>query len=263
MNRILKLILLLLIPLFSFGQENDFYDLDNSYHWIFKKMKVKSLKIHTKEYDDTGNLNEEYIELIQNFDKNGDIIWEKEFYDDSTAAWEVNYKYNDNHQTIRTEWTWLDEKDQDLTEYEYNSDNELIKSCDYYKSVNSPIFNLEGCQLYHYKNNRIIKVTDLDDNIESYYRKKGDTILGFSSDKKLKYKYKNGEFVYQKLDSIIFLYERNKINQILKATKTDHHKNIIEISTYEYSNGLLTKVITRNKFGVLRETEEYEYDYNK
>ena len=261
MNRPIKFILLLLIPLFSIGQEKDFYDLDNSYHRIFKKAKVKSLKKFTKEYNESGDLNEEYIELIQKFDKNGDIIWEKEFYDDSTAAWEVIYKYNDNHQTIRTEWTWLDEKDQDLTEYEYNSENELIKSCDYYKSVNSPTFSLEECQLYHYKNNRINKVTNSDNEIESYYKKKGDTILGFSSDKKLKYKYKNREFVSQKLDSIIFLYERNEIGQILNTTKTDHQKNIIETSTYEYSEGLLTKVITIDKVCVLRETEEYQYEY--
>ena len=66
MNQLLKFIFLLLIPLSSFGQEKDFYDLDNSYHSIFKKSKVKSLKVFTKEYDENGNVNEEYIELIQN-----------------------------------------------------------------------------------------------------------------------------------------------------------------------------------------------------
>ena len=250
-----------MIPIYSFGQEKDFYDLDNSNHNILKKNRVKSLKVYTKEFNESGKLNEGYIELIQKIDKKGDIIWEKEFYDDSTAAWEVNYSYNENHQTVRTEWTWLDDKDQDLTEYEYNSKNELIKSCDYYKSTNGTVFNLEECQIYHYKHNRIIKVTNSDNKIESYYKKKGDTILGFKNGKKLKYKYKNGEFVYQKLDSLIFLYERNEIGQIINTTKTDHQKNIKEISTYEYSNGLLTKVITRDKFGVLRETEEYQYEY--
>ncbi|WP_299122059.1 hypothetical protein [uncultured Tenacibaculum sp.] len=103
MNLSLKFILLILIPLFSFGQEKDFYDLDNSYHGIYSGQKVKSLKVSTKEFDN-GKLKEEYIELIQEFAKNGDIIREREFYDsDSTDGWDVKYKYNDNHQIVRTE----------------------------------------------------------------------------------------------------------------------------------------------------------------
>ena len=261
MNRILKFILLLLVPLFSLGQEKDFYDLDNSYHKIYSILRVKSLTVSTKEFEN-GKLKEEYIELIQDFAINGDIIREREFYDsDSTDGWDVKYKYNDNHQTVRTEWTWLDDKDLDLTEYEYDSDNKLIKSCDYYKSANATEFLLEECQLYHYKNNRIFKVTNLNNEIEFYYKKKGDTILGFSSDKKLKYKYKNGEFVYQKLDSIIFIYDRNEIGQIIKTTKTDNSGNLIFSTVYEYSNGLIMKVISKDKNGLLRREEDYRYEY--
>ena len=261
MKQTLNFILLLLIPVLSFGQEKDFYDLDNSYHEIFRNNKVKSLKVLTKEFDQNGDIKENYIELIQNFVKNGDIVWEKEFYDDSTAAWEVNYKYNDNHQTIRTEWTWLDENDQDLTEYEYDSDNRLVKSRDFYKSSNSTDFLLEESQFYHYKKNRISKVTNLDNEIESFYKKKGKMFFGFNADNKLKYKYKNSELVYQNLDSIIFQYERNKIGQILKTIKTDKKGTVISQSFYEYSNGLLMKVISKDRDGNLIREEEYQYEY--
>ncbi|RKN79843.1 hypothetical protein [Ulvibacterium marinum] len=263
MNRILGFILLLLISVLSFGQEKDFYDLDNSYHEIFKNNKVKSLKVLRKDFDKIGDIKEKYIELIQNFARNGDIVWEKEFYDDSTAAWEVNYKYNEQHQTTRTEWTWLDEDDQELTEYEYDSDNRLIKSRDYYKSSNSTEFILEECQNYFYKNNRISKVTNLENEIESYYKKKGKVIFGYTADNKLKYKYKNGEFVYQNLDSIIFQYKRNRIGQILKTRKTDKTGTILSNTAYEYSNGLLMKVVAKDGNGNLMREEEYHYEYYK
>jgi hypothetical protein len=261
MNSSLKLIFLILIPLFSFGQEKDFYDLDNSYHELYSKLKVKSLKVSTKEFNN-GKLKEEYIGLIQDFAKNGDIIREREFYDsDSTNGWDVKYKYNDQHQTLRTEWTWLDDEGQDLTEYEYNSENKLIKSCDYYKSTNATEYQLEECLNYFYRKNRIFKVKTTDNELESYYKQKGDLIFGYSADKKLKYKYKNGEFIYQNMDSIIFNYDRNDIGQILKTTKTDNKENLIFTSIYEYSNGLLKKIVSKDKNGNLRQEEEYIYEY--
>jgi hypothetical protein len=261
MKKTLNFILLLLIPILSFGQEKDFYDLDNSFHKIFSNNKVKSLKVLTKEFDKKGDIKENYVELIQSFAENGDIVWEKEYYDDSAAAWEVNYKYNDKHQTIRTEWTWLDGNDQDLTEYEYDSDNRLIKSRDFYKSSNSTDFLLEESQFYHYKKNRISKVTNIDNEIESFYKKKGELVFGFNADNELKYKYKNGGFVYQNLDSIIFQYERNKIGQILKTIKTDKKGTLLSQSIYEYSNGLLMKVISKNRDGNLIREKEYQYEH--
>jgi len=223
--------------------------------------RVKSLQVLTKEYSVSGELKKESIQLIQNFDTNGDIIWEKEFYADSTPAWEVSYEYNDDHQTKRTVWTWLDEKDQDLTEYQYDLNNKLIKSLDYYKSSTATEFVLEEVREYHYKKNRIVKVTNLENEVQSYYKKKGKMIFGYSKDDKLKYKYLNGEFVYQNLDSIIFLYERNNIGQILKTTKTDNHGTVIWNSIYEYENGLLTKVMTQNESGILIKIEEYHYGF--
>ena len=261
MNQLMKFILLFLIPVLSFGQENNFYDIDNSYHQIFKNNKVKSLKVLTKEFDKNGKVKEKYIELIQNFAKNGDIVWEKEFYDDSTAAWEVNYKYNKNHQTIRTEWTWLGENDQELTEYKYDSENKLIKSLDYYKSANSTEFRLETGQNYHYKNNRLSKVTNLESEVESFYKKEGKMVFEYSANKQLKYKYKNGEFVYQDLDSVIFRYQRNKIGQIIKTTKTDKSGIVLSQSFYDYSNDLLMKVVTKDVNGNLIQEEGYQYEY--
>lgn len=261
MNQTLNFILLLLIPVLSFGQEKDFYDLDNSYHEIFRNNKVKSLKVLTKKFYKNGDIKENYVELIQNFAKNGDIVWEKEFYNDSTAAWEVNYKYNDNHQTIQAEWTWLDENDQDLTEYEYDSENRLIKSRDFYKSSNSTDFLLEESLFYHYKKNRISKVTNIDNEIESIYKKKGKMVFGFNADNELKYKYKNGDFIYQNLNSTIFQYERNKIGQILKTIKTDTKGTVLSQNIYEYSNGLLMKVISKDRDGNLIREEEYQYKY--
>lgn len=261
MNRFLKFTVLLFISFSSFGQEKGFYDVDNSYHHMYKKHKVKSLNVYTKEYDEKGTLNEEYLESITNFDTNGNIIREKEFYDASTAAWEIQYMYNSNHQLIKLEWTWLDDKDQEMTEFEYDAENKLIKTCNYYKSTNAPAFNLEECKRYHYKNNRISKVTNLDNDITSYYTKKGDTILGFSGDKKLENKYLKGEAIYLKFDSFIYHYERNKIGQLLKTTKVDHQKNVLETTIFEYYKGLLTKVKTVNKFGAILITEEYQYEY--
>ncbi len=261
MNQTLNFISLLLIPLLSFGQEKDFYDLDNSYHEIFRNNKVKSLKVLTKEFDKNGDIKKNYVELIQSFAENGDIVWEKEFYDDSTVAWEVNYKYNDNHQTIQTEWTWLDENDQDLTKYEYDSENRLIKSRDFYKSSNSTDFLLEESQFYHYKKNRISKVTNIENEIESFYKKKRKMVFRFNANNELKCKYKNGEFVYQNLDSIIFQYERNKIGQILKTIKTNKKGTVLSHSIYEYSNGLLMKVISKDRGRNLIREEEYQYEY--
>jgi len=261
MNSSLKLIILIFIPFFSFGQEKDFYVSDNSYYKLYSNLKVKSLKASTKVFDN-GKLKEEYIELIQNFAKNGDIIREREFYDsDSTDGWEIINKYNINHQTIRSEWIWLDDENKELTEYEYNSDNKLIKSCDYYKSSNTAEYQLEECLIFIYSKNRIFKVKTADNELESYYEKKGDLTYGYSSDKKLKYKYKNGEFIYQNMDSIIFRYDRNEIGQFLKITKTDNKENLIFITVYEYSNGLLTKVVSKDKNGNLRREQNYQYEY--
>ena len=86
-------------------------------------------------------------------------------------------------------------------------------------------------------------------------------VFGFNADNELKYKYKNGEFVYQNLDSIIFQYERNKIGQILKTTKTDKNGTVLSHSNYEYSNGLLMKVISKDRDGNLIREEEYQYEF--
>jgi len=263
MNKLFKIIIPIFIPFIVLGQEKDFYDLDNSYYELYSKSKVKFLKVFTKEYDN-GELNEEYLELVQDFDKNGDIIREREYYDSySTNGWEVFYSYNNFHQTIRTEWTWIDEKDKELTEYEYDSDNKLIKSCDYYKSSNDSEFKLEECLKYYYKKNIIWKVTTLNNQLKTYYKKIGRITLGYSTENKLKYKYKNGEFIYQNMDSIIFQYKRNIIGQIIETTKTDDKENLISKSVYEYSNGLLKKIVSKDNDGNLIRKKDYIYEYYK
>ncbi|WP_299122058.1 hypothetical protein [uncultured Tenacibaculum sp.] len=63
------------------------------------------------------------------------------------------------------------------------------------------------------------------------------------------------------MDSIIFKYDRNKIGQIIKTTKTDNNGNLIFTTVYEYLNGLLMKVISKDKNGILRHEDNYEYEY--
>lgn len=243
------------------GQEKYFYDLDNSYHEIYCRSKVKSLKVNTKEYS-KGELKEEYIELIRNFDKKGNIIREREYFNaDTIEGWVVNYYYNEIHQTIKTILTWLDENDTDMTEYKYDLNNKLINSCDYYKGPKDKAFKLEECQNFYYKKNRIIKVTTDDDELDFYYKKKGKMIFGYTAENKLKYKYKNGEFVYQNLDSIIFYYKRNEIGQITEITKTDNKNKLKSKSIYEYANGLLKKIVSYDNEGYLIREEDYIYEY--
>ncbi len=243
------------------GQEKDFYDLDNSYHEIYCKSKVKLLKVYTKEYNN-GELKEKYLELTHKFDTDGNIIEEREYFNsDTIKGWKVNCFYNQNHQLIKTIWTWLDENDTDITEYEYDLDNKLIRSCDYFKGSKDSELKLEECLNYHYIRNRIIKVTTDDDEVDFYYKKKGATIFGYTSNNKLKYKYRKGEFIYQNLDSIIFHYKRNRIGQILEITKTDDKKNVKSRSVYKYSNGLLEQIISKDDKGSLIREEDYIYEY--
>ncbi len=148
-----------------------------------------------------------------------------------------------------------------MTEYEYDSDNKLIKSCDYYKSTNATEFLLEECLIYVYRKNQIFQVKTAENELKKYFEKKGDFVFGYTAHKKLKYKYKNGEFIYQNMDSIIFKYDRNKIGQIIKTTKTDNNGNLIFTTVYEYLNGLLMKVISKDKNGILRHEDNYEYEY--
>lgn len=250
---------LLLLSLITFGQEKDFYDVDNSNHEIFKNNKVKSLKVYVNDYDKNGALKDTYVELVQNYAINGDLIWEKEFYYDSTAAWEVNYKYNDARQIMRTEWTWLDDNDQELSLYEYDADNNLIEIQDYYKHSDSNEFVLEASQTIHYEDNQITKVTDINNNVETIYKKYGEIIIGYSANNVLESKYKNGASIYKKIDSLDCYYEHNDLGQILKAT-VNYEENKTRITTYEYSNGLLTKVSTKEGQVILSESK-YEYEY--
>ena len=261
MNSPLKLIILIFIPLITNGQDKDFYDLDNSYHEIYRNLKVKALKVFTKEFDH-GKLTDQYLELIQNFDQNGNIISEREFYDsDSTDGWYITYKYNENHQTIKTDWTWLEDNEQELTEYEYNSKGKLIKSCDYLKEPNETTFKLVNCDRYVYNQDMLEKVYSSDDVVVKSYEKKDGIIFGYSENKTLESKYENGELIYYKQDSTIIKFERNKIGQLLKSTEFDDEGKIIDTTDFEYSNGLLIGVTSKDCFGNLIYKDEYIYEY--
>jgi hypothetical protein len=164
---------------------------------------------------------------------------------------------------ILAEWTWLEEQDQDLTIYVHDANHKLVKALDYYKNTNSTEYKLQDGQIYHYKKGRLRKVTNLKNDIELRYKKKKGMVFGFSADKKLKYKYKNGDFVYKDYDSIIFRYERNNIGQFLRVMKTDQNDSVLSNTVYEYSNGLLIKTITKDSKGNLIQEREYLYEYYK
>ena len=263
--KLATLILCLLSPMLSFGQQWAFYGTDNSNQRVFKKNQVRLVEVLTKTYLGNGDLREEYTELTQTIDRNGMIVSEKKLYNDSTVAFEATYVYNDQLQMIRSQWVLPGSDLVETIQYEYDSENRLVKSCLSQRlSIDDDLGDLIdfGCDQYHYKNNRLEKVTNPEGDLRSYYETSGDTILSYNHRKSIKYKYVNGQPVYYRpLDSIIYYFDRNEIGLLLKETKTDDQQDIKSISTHEYANGLLTKVTTRNQSGVLLKTEAYAYKY--
>ncbi len=260
-NKISILLLLLCINLNLFGQEKDFYSTDNSYHELYRKAKVKSLKVYTSEYTN-GSITEKYLELVQHLDKNGDILKEQEYLSsDNTDGWEVKYTYNNKHQTIKEEWTWLEDNEQELTEFTYNTNGKLSKRCNYIKSFGSADYILDKCEVIIYEKNNIQRVISNDSILQNYYVNENGIVSKIDANHKLKAKYKNGEMFYLFSDSIHYNYEKNTIGQLTKTTSTNT-KNKTKSQTYfEYTDGLLQKVIYKDGLGNITCIEKYVYEY--
>lgn len=262
----LKVILLLsfLLPTDLIGQEKDFYLTDNSYHEIFRKLKVKSLKLYTKEFDENGKLTEEYLELVQEFSKNGDIIKEREYLDqDKSDGWEVTYEYNKNHQIVKSEWSWYEDKSKELTTHQYDANHTLVKSCDYKKEDNDEQYELDSCQLYKYKNNLLDKVISSDGSLVYRYQYKDGIVLKFNAKNELKSKYQHGELIYSIYDKYNYEYYKNSIGQLIKSIEVDPKGKRLDETVFEYENGLLMKSISKDALGRILYTEQYVYEYYK
>ena len=254
------LIILLSAPLFTNGQTKSFYDLDNSFHEIYKNAKVKSIKVYTKDYY-KGFLVDDYLEIVQKLDTEGNIIEEREYFDaDTTDGWIVKYKYNDQHQTIKTDWTWLEDNEQEVSEYEYNLKGQLIRTCDYTRASGELRFKLDSCVTLRYKNNKLKEVYSKDRRL--YYYKEVDGIVHeYSDSDELETKYENGEIIFMKVDSTSYYYKNNNIGQTLETIERDAQGNMTSKTVFEYTNGLLKKVTSKDNLGRYIYREEYVYEF--
>ena len=254
------LIILLSVPLFTNGQIKNFYDLDNSFHEIYKNAKVKSIMVYSKEYY-KGFLVDDYLEIVQKLDTEGNIIEEREYFDaDTTDGWIVKYKYNDQHQTVKTDWTWLEDNEQEVSEYEYNAKGQLIRNCDYTRASGELRFTLDSCMTFQYKNNKLIEVYSKNKRI-NYYKEVDGIVHEYSDSGELESKYEKGEIIYLKVDSTSYEYKNNSVGQILESIEKDAQGNMLSKTVFEYTNGLLKKVTSRDNLGKYIFREEYVYEF--
>ncbi len=268
--RILSLLIFCIhVSFSSIGQLQGFYNADNTFHELYKNAKVKSLTMQSSYankktlfgYVDGSEYNDV---LIQEFDRQGNIIKEKEFYvNDSTDGKQSKYSYNENNQLVKTEWLWFQDKVQELAEYEYNFEGKLVKQCNYIMKPVDKDFELNMCWLYYYGDDHIQKVVNSEGDVRYTYKKEGDIISMYSADGELRHKYDNGMLIYQKLNSKNYEYHRDENGRIIKTIVTDNNKNVISITSFEHSNGLLVKIINRDESGRIEYEENYEYEYYK
>ncbi len=260
----ISLLVLMLVPFFVFSQKKGFYFTDNSYHRIFKEQKVKSLKEYAKRFDKNGKLKKESLEAIRYFAKNGDLTREREYYGSGqNEYWEITSQYNAHHQMLRTEWISLEDKTKELSIYEYDSEQKLIKSCDYWKDALYKEYKLEGCETYHYKDGLIHKIKSFKGITTSTFKHDDKGFISkFNATNKLESKYENGELIYlRSRDNSAYKYERNSIGQILKSIKVDLEGNLLNEKIFEYQNGLLIKTVFKEKNGHIKYVERYVYEY--
>lgn len=109
LNKLPFLLLFLLISTSSIAQEEEYFLWDNSFYQIYQTAKVKTVTVHTTDYDDSGEISESYVSTIQTFAKNGNLIRDLEYLSaDKSEGWSITHTYNKNHQIIRTESSWFD-----------------------------------------------------------------------------------------------------------------------------------------------------------
>jgi len=257
-------IIFLLFFISAYCQEKDFYVVDNSYYKIFKNKKVKQLKNYKTDLLD-GGIESRYLEIVRDFDIYGNIIKEREYYDNDTINdIEIKHIYNEKHKLIKTEWLWLDDKTIEVTEYEYNKDGKLKKSCDYLKNLNSDIVRLQNCDKYIYRKDLIKKVKSYEKNKTKFYYKKNDSlVIKYSDKKELVSKYFNGDIVYLKNNSEITKYTRNHKGQVFKIEIINNENKIITTFLFEYKDELLIKVIKKNSAGFTIEFDDIHYEFHQ
>jgi len=261
MKLIVKIIFLLLF-FSAYSQEKDFFVVDNSHHSVYKIKKVKRLKSFKTDLL-SGEANGKYLEIIRDFDKNGNIIKEREYYDkDTLNGINVKHIYNKNHKVLKSEWFWLDDGVLEITEYEYNENGNLKKSCDYVKKPTFDSRTLQNCRKYIYRKGflkKVIPSSKSDSQID--YKRKDSLIIKYSNKGEIVSKYLNGDIVYLNKNSDTTIYTRNEKGQLTKIETKNIENNILETYTYEYKDELLRKVIKKNSAGHIIEFDEIQYEY--
>lgn len=253
------LILFIFLGNKGYSQERDFYDY---YHWnpeLYRNNKIEKCLVTNRDFND-GEFVSEYLEIIELYDTLGRIAVEKEFYDsDTTDGWHIYYNYSSEDRLSETEYYWLDSKDWEKTEYHYDSDGMLNKYCELRKPDRESVYELQDCFKVHRLKNRIVCVTNSDNDTINYFKKKGRKTFRYTKLDSIDTEYIKGHFIMRKYPDKTYFYKRNKAGRIIKTTVFDNKNIKIGETIFEYENGLLLKVISYDENMKLKYQEIYNY----
>ena len=240
------------------AQENNYFLVDPIFWPIYKEAQVKKVKVYTYEYEN-GQLEEEYVEALMLFDKEGNLIREQEYYDsDTTEGWYIDYSYDDQHRLTKSLWDWRDPDDPlELTQHEYGANGKLSRTCDYHYYRGEEM-ELDSCYRFEYEGDKMmaVKTDDLLQNHETFVHQ-GDSAVR-QPDGNIFYR---GLLVRSRLDDEFYYYFRNEQGQIKRFEARDLNGQLLRVAETLFENGLIKEKTYKKANGELVSRDVYTYEY--
>lgn len=256
--RLICAVTLTIISLVVRGQQSDYFIEDNSFHHLYQQRNIKECKLRSTDFK-IWFLRFRYTEKIQFFDKSGNLIKEREYYDrDKSDGWEIHYTYNGKQQLISDEWLWIEDKLWEKSEYKYREDGRLESECEMHKYVTDLEYRLDSCIQFNYRNNVLETVSSSDLDTIDYFIDKGNILIKYSKGH-IVAEYKNNLKKRSFTKNKIYDFEHNEKGQLVKTIIKAHNNNFLGTVDFYYKYGLPFKTIYKDKEGRVTEREKYKY----
>ncbi len=256
--RLICAVTLTIISLVVRGQQSDYFIEDNSFHYLYDQRNIKECKLKSTDFK-ISFLRFRFIEKIQFFDKSGNLIREREYYDrDKSDGWEIYYHYDAKRQLISDEWLWIEDKLWEKSEYNYREDGQLESECELHKYGNDLEYGLDSCTQFIYKSNVLELVLNSDLDTIDYLINKSNVLKKYSKGR-LTAEYKNKLKTRSLTKDKVYDFEYNDRGQIIKTTTIDYNNNFLGTVNFYYKHGLPFKTIYKDKDGRVTEREKYRY----
>lgn len=224
---------------------------------LIRAKGIRKCTIVRKTYK-SGQLEEEYLDEIDKYDKQGYFISDQSFSSDGSEFWYVTYTYDKQHRLTKEETQWFEEEwDKDI--YTYDRSGRLIRIDKYERERKNQPYEWVRAELISYKGDRIDLITN----------NRGDTLYYFVYQGNKAYKlitaggyvsvYENGNILEYVSEKDITYYEYSVNGYLQHTVRKDRQGNTLRESNFYYVDGLLSRINSYDDYGNLISSFEYTY----